>query len=63
VRVGEDDVTLKYLDRVSEASFELRPHNPDYPTVEASAEDVHVEGVYQGLLRGALLDILTDADN
>lgn len=63
VRVGEEDVTLKYLDRVSKASFELRPHNPDYPTVEASAEDVHVEGVYQGLLRGALLDILTDADN
>lgn len=63
VRVGEEDVTLKYLDRVSPQSFALRPHNDDYPTVKADAQDVHVEGVYKGLLRGALLDILTDADH
>lgn len=58
VRVGDADVTLKYLDRLDEERYALRPHNPDYPTVEADARDLGVEGVYQGLMRGDLLERL-----
>ncbi len=52
VRVQDSDVTLKYLDRRDASTYSLRPHNPHYPTVEVSAEELTIEGVYQGLLRG-----------
>jgi repressor LexA len=55
VRVHETEVTLKYLDwspRLKEAT--LRPHNPRYPVVTVSAEEIVIEGVYRGLLRGEL---------
>lgn len=58
VRVDEDDVTIKYLDRLGPKSFALRAHNPDYPTIEVEAERVAVDGVYRGLLRGAVADSL-----
>ena len=58
VRVDEDDVTIKYLDRLGPEAFALRPHNPDYPTVEVEAERVSVDGVYRGLLRGAVAEAL-----
>lgn len=60
VRVGEGDVTLKYLDW-SEAAPQtriLRPHNPLFPTLTAEAESLHVEGVYRGLLRGSVIGAL-----
>lgn len=62
VRVaGDDDVTLKYLDRSGPDAWELRPHNPAYPTVRLAGADIEIEGVYRGLLRGTLLDLLDDA--
>jgi repressor LexA len=62
VRVGLEDVTLKYLDRLGDGRWALRPHNPAYPTLEVDGEDVEIEGVYRGLLRGSLLDLLAEAD-
>jgi len=62
VRVGQDDVTLKYLDRRGDGRYGLRAHNPAYPTLEVGGDDLEIEGVYRGLLRGSLLDLLTDAD-
>ncbi len=50
VRVGESEVTLKYLD-TERNGYMLRPHNPSYPTVLIE-EDITIEGVYRGLLRG-----------
>lgn len=52
VRLGEDEVTLKYLDTLPDHHYALRPHNPDYDTVEVHASDLHIDGVYRGLLRG-----------
>lgn len=52
VRVDGEDVTLKYLDRLDGATYALRPHNPDYPTVKVHARDLVIDGVYRGLLRG-----------
>lgn len=62
VRVGDEDVTLKYLDRLGGGRFALRAHNPAFPTLEVGGGEVEVEGVYRGLLRGSLLDLLSDAD-
>jgi repressor LexA len=60
VRVGEDEVTLKYLDRLGGGRFALRAHNSAYPTAEADASELSVEGVYLGLLRGDVLDALLE---
>lgn len=57
VRVEDSDATLKYLDR-TDKGYILRPHNPLYPTVEYSADKVHIDGVYLGLLRGDILSAL-----
>lgn len=62
VRVGDDDVTLKYLDRLGDGQYALRPHNPDYPIVPVGGDEVGIEGVYRGLLRGTMLELLDDAD-
>ncbi len=53
VRVGEDEVTLKYLDFLPQGSYQLRPHNPDYPTLTVHGSELSVDGVYRGLLRGS----------
>lgn len=58
VRVDQNDVTLKYLDWQGESRLELRPHNPSYPRLVLGADEVHIEGVYQGLLRGDILNAL-----
>ncbi|HKI55834.1 MAG TPA: S24 family peptidase [Trueperaceae bacterium] len=60
VRVEGSDVTLKYLDRLGAGRFALRAHNPAYPTLEVAAEDMLVDGVYRGLLRGELVDLLLE---
>jgi repressor LexA len=52
VRVEDEDVTLKYLDRLDAESYALRPHNPDFPTLKVHARDLVIDGVYRGLLRG-----------
>lgn len=52
VRIGEDEVTLKYLDTLPGNMYALRPHNPDYEVVEVHASELHIDGVYRGLLRG-----------
>ena len=61
VRVGEDETTLKYLDwPVGEPrphEYRLRPHNPAFPVITVDAQDLHVDGVFRGLLRG---DIVQD---
>lgn len=58
VRVGEEEVTLKYLDRLGGGRFALRPHNLDYPTLEVTGERLAVDGVYRGLLRGTVAEAL-----
>ena len=58
VRVGNTEVTLKYVDRFEPQTVTLRPHNPQYPTVAVPAADVHIEGVYLGLVRGELIEAL-----
>lgn len=55
VRVGDGEVTFKYLDHLSKGVFALRPHNPLYPTLQVEEHELEVEGVYQGLLRGEVL--------
>jgi len=62
VRIGEDDVTLKYLDRMDGKFVSLRPHNPDYETMTYPASEIEVEGVYRGLLRGFVVDSLAQYD-
>lgn len=62
VRVGDDDVTLKYLDRLNGDRWALRPHNPAYETLEVAGREIEVEGVYRGLLRGGVVDALAVRD-
>ncbi|HET9028306.1 MAG TPA: S24 family peptidase [Trueperaceae bacterium] len=61
VRVGEDETTLKYLDWSADEqrprTYRLRPHNPAFSVVTVAAQDLHVDGVFRGLLRG---DIVQD---
>ena len=54
VRVGDDETTLKYLEWRGAAPrrYRLRPHNPAYPTLGVAAEELHIDGVFRGLLRG-----------
>lgn len=60
VRVGDDEATLKYLEwqGATPRRYRLRPHNPAYPTLEVPAPDVHVDGVFRGLLRGQVVHAL-----
>jgi repressor LexA len=60
VRVHDDEATLKYLewDGVRPRRYRLRPHNPAYPTLRVRAAELHVDGVFSGLLRGAIVDDL-----
>lgn len=60
VRVGEEDVTLKYVHRLPGGRVELRPHNPRYDTLTVPATDVSIDGVYLGLLRGGAADALLE---
>ncbi len=62
VRVGDDEVTLKYLDRLGGDRWALRPHNRDYPTLQVAGREIEVEGVYRGLLRGGVVDALSVRD-
>ena len=61
VRVDDDDVTLKYLDRLGGGELALRPHNPAYPTLLVGGARVQVDGVYRGLLRGEAVEALLHA--
>jgi len=58
VRVEDDEVTLKYLDRAGPGRYRLRAHNPAFPERLVNAVDLQVDGVYRGLLRGDVLDVL-----
>lgn len=58
VRVGADEATLKYVVPLQGGAVELRPHNPDFPTVQASGEELNIDGVYRGLLRGPAAEAL-----
>jgi hypothetical protein len=54
---------LKYLEwsGARPARYRLRPHNPAYPTLEVDAAEVHVDGVFRGLLRGRIVqELMTD---
>ena len=49
------ETTLKYLDwdgSNPQNEAILRPHNRDYPSIAVPIEDIEIDGVYQGLLRG-----------
>jgi repressor LexA len=65
VRVHDDETTLKYLewDEPQPSRYRLRPHNADYPTLLVAATGLHVEGVFQGLLRGAIVADLTEGSS
>ncbi len=58
--VGDDEATLKYLDRTGTrpTHYRLRPHNPGYTALEVPASEVHVDGVFRGLLRGPVVQEL-----
>ncbi len=63
VRVGEDETTLKYLEWDTKAAghptrYRLRPHNVAYPVITVSADELHVDGVMRGLLRGEVVQNL-----
>jgi repressor LexA len=58
VRVEDNEVTLKYLDKLEEHVCALRPHNSSYPTLKVTAGEFHIEGVYLGLLRGDAFQLL-----
>lgn len=63
VRLEDSDVTLKYLDKLGNGRYALRPHNPDYPVAEVAGRDLAIDGVYRGLLRGDVLHaLLRDSD-
>jgi len=64
VRVGDDDATLKYLEWSprTRTHYRLRPHNEAYPTLTLAAHDVHVDGVFHGLLRGDVVQDLLIAE-
>lgn len=62
VRIDGSDATLKYLDLYVNTpdTVLLRPHNPEYPTLEADLHSVAVDGVFTGLLRGEVIDELLE---
>ena len=59
VRVGDDDATLKYVDRHKDEVV-LRPHNPQYEPMRVSFDDIKIDGVYLGLLRGDIIQSLLE---
>lgn len=58
VRVGGDEVTLKYVEYAGESTLTLRAHNPAYAPLTVAAEEVAIEGCYRGLLRGEVAGAL-----
>lgn len=54
----EDETTLKYLDLYADGTALLRPHNQAYRPIEVDLTEVYVAGVYDALLRGAIVDEL-----
>jgi len=60
LRVDDDEVTLKYLER-GDGMLTLRPHNPSYPTQRLHPSRVQIDGVYRGLLRGDAVHALLNA--
>ncbi len=61
VRVGDERATLKHL-RWRGKTASLIPHNPQFPTVTVPLEEVTVDGVYRGLVRGAFAERLMEDD-
>jgi repressor LexA len=61
VRIEEDDATLKYVLREGTGRYRLHPHNRLHPDRVVDARDLHIDGVYRGLLRGEVLDVLLSA--
>jgi repressor LexA len=62
VRVGEDESTLKYLDWSPGSAhphhYRLRPHNDAFPVLTVPAQELHIDGVFRGLLRGDVVQEL-----
>jgi repressor LexA len=59
VRV-DGEVTLKYLDW-RDAKATLRPHNASFNAIKLPLERVIVDGVYRGLVRGELAELMMEA--
>ncbi|MEM7736476.1 MAG: S24 family peptidase [Deinococcota bacterium] len=60
-RLGDSETTLKYVERISPDLWRLRAHNKDqdiYPPRDVKPADLHIDGVYQGLVRGTILGAL-----
>ena len=51
----EDETTLKYVDLSKNGRATLRPHNPAYSLIEVKLKEIYVAGVYDALLRGAIV--------
>ena len=49
--------TLKYVHRHPKG-FVLRPENPDYDPIHVALDELHVQGVYTGVIRGELVPML-----
>lgn len=49
--------TLKYVYRYQNHAV-LRPHNPDYSPIEVSLDELHIQGVLSGVIRGELIPLL-----
>jgi repressor LexA len=62
VRAFDSETTLKYVDWTSPKIYTLRPHNPQYPTVNVAASDLQIDGGYKGLVRGEILWALLEED-
>jgi repressor LexA len=60
-RVGDEEATLKYVERDGGDHLRLVPHNRDYPVLRVHLAEVQIDGVYRGLLRGAVVGELLRA--
>src|SRR5690606_1027950 len=70
LRENDAETTLKYLEWNAPAAqggspsrYRLRPHNSDFPTLTVSAAELHVDGVFRGLLRGDVVQELLQNDS
>jgi repressor LexA len=51
----ENESTLKYFKPGHDGVVRLEPHNTSYEPIIVKPQEVHVEGVYQSLLRGPII--------
>ncbi|MBD1995243.1 repressor LexA [Leptolyngbya sp. FACHB-541] len=50
----EGQTTLKYLQRVDEETIRLEPANSNFLPIDVNAEEINIQGVYVGSVRGLI---------